>query len=642
MSVIQISKIQVRRGQKMLTGSVPQLSSAEFAWAVDTQELFIGNGSISEGAPYVGNTKILTEHDNILELVSSYRFGAQELSITGSVNRSLQNKLDETVSVIDFGAVPDGSTDCTAAFETAFTQLFKNTNSVFKKTLLVPNGTYLFLSDLKIPSDAIIRGENKSESILNIGNNNIIFVSSAGTLPGNFTSADHPINISVSNLTIAHDQGRTEITASKACHFNSVGWVSNYELGDTVFIPENANGVYNIPAVTTGGNITVSGDGVAGTVTQPFNVSFLATLIDTVNALNADLTFAQSFIASVAGTSLKIRAISTLTPASVISSKFYVSGQLNNILPSAQVLPILSEYTDGSTSVTPSVYWYNELFGTRTTDISFYHCDFNQSKVGIKCQQGAIFDTEIDIKDCKFFICDTGIYIGGVAGQGNHWRLDDCFFEEIAGHAIVSTNGQGTHISRSRFKKCGNGTGSAQFPITSIVRFAESANNVVTNCSSDRHQFSSVTSSPNVASVVEFENSSITSLVDRNFSTIYTSDSFTQLSILPAANRFIILDYFLSLGSNIKHSRIGKLTITISDDLGDINDIPNVAFSDNYSYSAAGVESEGGAMLTNFEFNVSLGNYDADSGVETIVLKYKNPITGGANGSIAYSITYGV
>ena len=125
MSVIQISKIQVRRGQKMLTGSVPQLSSAEFAWAVDTQELFIGNGSISEGAPYVGNTKILTEHDNILELVSSYRFGAQELSITGSVNRSLQNKLDETVSVIDFGAVPDGSTDCTAAFETAFTQLFK-------------------------------------------------------------------------------------------------------------------------------------------------------------------------------------------------------------------------------------------------------------------------------------------------------------------------------------------------------------------------------------------------------------------------------------------------------------------------------------------------------------------------------------
>ena len=91
MSILQISKIQVRRGQKNSNSGIPQLSSAEFAWAIDSQELFIGNGSISEGAPYVGNTKILTEHDNILELVSSYRFGAQELSINGSVNRSLQN-----------------------------------------------------------------------------------------------------------------------------------------------------------------------------------------------------------------------------------------------------------------------------------------------------------------------------------------------------------------------------------------------------------------------------------------------------------------------------------------------------------------------------------------------------------------------
>ena len=65
MAVIQISKIQVRRGQKNSGIGVPQLSSAEFAWAVDSQELFIGNGSVAEGAPAVGNTKILTEHDNI-------------------------------------------------------------------------------------------------------------------------------------------------------------------------------------------------------------------------------------------------------------------------------------------------------------------------------------------------------------------------------------------------------------------------------------------------------------------------------------------------------------------------------------------------------------------------------------------------
>jgi chromosome segregation ATPase len=94
MAVVQISKIQQRRGQKLLSG-MPQLSSAELAWAVDTQELFIGNGSITEGAPYVGNTRVLTEHDNILELAGSYKFAEPDVSITASIFRSLQSKLDE-------------------------------------------------------------------------------------------------------------------------------------------------------------------------------------------------------------------------------------------------------------------------------------------------------------------------------------------------------------------------------------------------------------------------------------------------------------------------------------------------------------------------------------------------------------------
>ena len=150
MAVVQISKIQVRRGQKNSNSGIPQLSSAEFAWAVDSQELFIGNGSVLEGAPYVGNTKILTEHDNILDLASSYQFANDDTSITLSVSRTLQNKIDETsVSVRDFGAIGDGSTDCVSAFETAATQLFRNANTNYKKILVVPNGEYLFTSDLK-------------------------------------------------------------------------------------------------------------------------------------------------------------------------------------------------------------------------------------------------------------------------------------------------------------------------------------------------------------------------------------------------------------------------------------------------------------------------------------------------------------
>jgi hypothetical protein len=59
MAVIQISKIQVRRG---LQENLPQLASGEMGWSVDERRLYIGNGTLVEGAPTVGITEILTEY----------------------------------------------------------------------------------------------------------------------------------------------------------------------------------------------------------------------------------------------------------------------------------------------------------------------------------------------------------------------------------------------------------------------------------------------------------------------------------------------------------------------------------------------------------------------------------------------------
>ena len=60
MAVVQISRIQVRRGRALQGTGIPDnLASGEFAWAMDTQELYIGNGSVAEGAPAVGKTKII-------------------------------------------------------------------------------------------------------------------------------------------------------------------------------------------------------------------------------------------------------------------------------------------------------------------------------------------------------------------------------------------------------------------------------------------------------------------------------------------------------------------------------------------------------------------------------------------------------
>ena len=233
MAVVQISKIQVRRGQKNSNSGVPQLSSAEFAWAVDSQELFIGNGSVLEGAPYVGNTKILTEHDNILELASSYQFASDDTAITLSVPRSLQSKEDETVSVADFGAVGDGSTDCVAAFETAFTELFRNANNNYKKELIIPNGEYLFTSDLAVPNGVILRGETQLGAILNIGDNNIRLITSQGLELADFNSTNRPHNLQWSNFTIKRTTGTLTLSGLSESRFQSVRFLGEYTLGDT-------------------------------------------------------------------------------------------------------------------------------------------------------------------------------------------------------------------------------------------------------------------------------------------------------------------------------------------------------------------------------------------------------------------------
>ena len=66
MAVYQISRIQIRRGQANAGTGLPQLASGEMAWAIDTQQLYIGSGAVSEGAPAVSNIKVITESRRLL------------------------------------------------------------------------------------------------------------------------------------------------------------------------------------------------------------------------------------------------------------------------------------------------------------------------------------------------------------------------------------------------------------------------------------------------------------------------------------------------------------------------------------------------------------------------------------------------
>ncbi len=535
MAVVQISKIQVRRGQKNIGIGVPQLSSAEFAWAVDSQELFIGNGSVAEGAPYVGNTKILTEHDNILELASAYTFAEPDPSISLAVSRSLQSKLDEYVSILDFGAVPDGSTDNVAAFENAFNQLFRNLDPKYKKVLLIPNGVYVLAGNLKIPSTAKIRGETQNGVILDINYNNISFTGPDGEEVAEFTSTNRPRDVYISNLTINRGIGQTDISGLADSLFEDVRWTSEYTLGDTI------------------------GDSV--------------------------------------------------NPG-----------------------PIADQAA--------AVKWENTLPGTKVTGITFRNCVWESNLLGVRSDQvivdsssPPVYDTFINFEGCKFFVGHTGILINGISNQGNKWNIVDCHFEEMAFYAFLSDYGLGTKIQRSKFINCGNYTASADTPVTSIVSFGQSLGNIVVDCSSNRHQEAGFTSVSTKGAESEVLNSNRTSLVDMNHFSIDRSNSFRALAVFSAFNRYTYIDYILNLGV---HSRYGQIVIMVAEDQG------SLTFTDNYAYSTPFATDPGGIRMTNFQFNVELKDNNGDSGLETILLSYMNPLATGTTGTISYTITYGV
>jgi hypothetical protein len=172
-AVVQISKIQQRRGRKLTGTGMPQLASGELGWAIDSQELYIGNGSVSEGAPYVGNTKILTEHDNIFGLANEYIYKDKTIqtgeSANSYVSRTLQERLDDYVNIRAFGATGDG-TDQTSALQRAIDQLFFSSSEEIatesRTTLYIPAGVYVISEPIKLPSYVSIYGDGKDKTVI--------------------------------------------------------------------------------------------------------------------------------------------------------------------------------------------------------------------------------------------------------------------------------------------------------------------------------------------------------------------------------------------------------------------------------------------------------------------------------------------
>lgn len=97
MAVIQISKIQVRRG---LQENLPALDTGEFGWSIDERRLWIGNGTTAEGAPTPGQTEILTVYSPIGAALSNIAIIEDEISALEANVAALQANSTSTVNTI--------------------------------------------------------------------------------------------------------------------------------------------------------------------------------------------------------------------------------------------------------------------------------------------------------------------------------------------------------------------------------------------------------------------------------------------------------------------------------------------------------------------------------------------------------------
>jgi len=253
MAIVQVSRITNRKG---LAENLPQLAGAELGWATDERRLFIGNGTLQDGAPVIGNTEILTEFSDFLLVDGAYTYkGAaagytvQTGATSGSpVSLNLQSWLDQFASVLDFGAVGDGITDDTEAINRALYQLYcREVNPQIRRSLFFPAGRYLITESIIIPPYAMLYGEGINSSVIVMDNNSPTSTLSSyvarfgdslqqtGVNIGN-NGATPPTDITITNMGFASNAliDVFLIEDASQCTFTDVSFLGTLDQADVV------------------------------------------------------------------------------------------------------------------------------------------------------------------------------------------------------------------------------------------------------------------------------------------------------------------------------------------------------------------------------------------------------------------------
>jgi hypothetical protein len=164
------------RWKKIAAGGETSLSglddgSTTLAYTPGSEFLYLNGALLARGADYVATTgtsitglAALTASD----VVEVFSFNALNLanlnagavaftqSGAGAVQRTVEGKLRDVISVKDFGAVGDGVTDDTTAIQAAIdSQYLKGGGTVW-----FPTGTYLVSNTITVPQRVVLAGES--------------------------------------------------------------------------------------------------------------------------------------------------------------------------------------------------------------------------------------------------------------------------------------------------------------------------------------------------------------------------------------------------------------------------------------------------------------------------------------------------
>jgi hypothetical protein len=173
-AIVQVSRITNRKG---LAENVPQLAGAELGWAIDERRLFIGNGTLQEGAPVIGNTEVLTEYSDVFSGRTQFSFGDYIVNAGPSATLA-NNATTETVFTIDANAIP--------AFEVKY---------MIRRGVYTRTGTYIVVGSTD-------------------GTGGTLTTSDADAVQNGSTGVTFTVTESASTITFAYSSTNTGVTGT--------------------------------------------------------------------------------------------------------------------------------------------------------------------------------------------------------------------------------------------------------------------------------------------------------------------------------------------------------------------------------------------------------------------------------------------